>query len=340
MKPGTHVNDPLVLLYLTDTQFQGATPSGRTDSFMETCLRKIQEVAEIVEAENVRAIIHGGDFFNSPSPSFGVVSAIIDACQAAGCQWYVNPGNHDLFAYNLASIRYSALGLLRTIHDFNILIPKDGNKGLIFLDKMPDGGRVMLGHAPFLYGLENPADAFSFRRDEFKGLLEERDMVLMTTHGTLTTKAIPAPHVLLKDLETDAEITFGAHWHEPWGVLEESERMFVHPGSFLRMSRTETHRPSVALLKIWSRGDWDVSIRPLGSAAPASEVFRPAEAGAEGLAVDEDQVRALLDSVRELSLSFGTASGLDELLRTAARQLDVPRPVLEKALELVAGEAA
>lgn len=55
-------------LFFTDDHKRGTSPENRTDNFPATLVRKLKELVEIAQEYEVDYILHGGDFFDVPSP--------------------------------------------------------------------------------------------------------------------------------------------------------------------------------------------------------------------------------------------------------------------------------
>lgn len=51
-------------LYVGDLHARSTSPKNRKDNWEETYANKILEIREIAKKHNVKAILHGGDFFS------------------------------------------------------------------------------------------------------------------------------------------------------------------------------------------------------------------------------------------------------------------------------------
>ncbi|HLS54237.1 MAG TPA: metallophosphoesterase, partial [Tissierellaceae bacterium] len=62
------------LLFFTDTHIRGTTPKNRKDDFPEALERKLYEVLDLINKENIDYVLHGGDLFDRPDLSVSIVS--------------------------------------------------------------------------------------------------------------------------------------------------------------------------------------------------------------------------------------------------------------------------
>ena len=98
------------LLYITDTHIRGTSPQNRKDNFPETLQLKFKEVISLAQKYDVLALLHGGDLFDTPSPSLAVCANFIPILAAAGVPLYAIAGNHDLFGHNPSTLERTMLG--------------------------------------------------------------------------------------------------------------------------------------------------------------------------------------------------------------------------------------
>jgi exonuclease SbcD len=68
-------------LFFTDDHKRGTSPENRTDNFPATLVRKLKELVEIAQEYEVDYILHGGDFFDVPSPAISVCADFLEVYQ-------------------------------------------------------------------------------------------------------------------------------------------------------------------------------------------------------------------------------------------------------------------
>jgi exonuclease SbcD len=99
-------------VFATDTHLKGRNPSSRTDDFPKAMITKLEELCLVAEHEAAEAILHGGDLFDVPDVSNTLIGYIASILKRCPVPFYLVPGNHDLFGYNLTSLPQTALGVL------------------------------------------------------------------------------------------------------------------------------------------------------------------------------------------------------------------------------------
>jgi hypothetical protein len=83
------------ILYITDSHFREKPPIGRTSSFLEDVTAKHLEFGEMCQAIKPDIVIHGGDFFDGPSPSMLTVLVALRIIEESGIKpWHMVLGNH------------------------------------------------------------------------------------------------------------------------------------------------------------------------------------------------------------------------------------------------------
>jgi DNA repair exonuclease SbcCD nuclease subunit len=113
-------------LFFTDDHKRGTSPENRTDNFPATLVRKLKELVEIAQEYEVDYILHGGDFFDVPSPAISVCADFLEVYQQFSVPVFAIPGNHDLFGHNTATLPRTMLGTKSFIfHDYTVSIFAD-----------------------------------------------------------------------------------------------------------------------------------------------------------------------------------------------------------------------
>lgn len=104
----------LNLVFLTDTHVRATTPSSRLDQdYLSSCLYEIEYVLAYAKKVGAKAVLHGGDFFDSPDQSVKVVIGTAGLLMQYGLPVHTVLGQHDCVRRNQESYKSSsALGLL------------------------------------------------------------------------------------------------------------------------------------------------------------------------------------------------------------------------------------
>lgn len=255
------------LLYLTDTHFRGTTPQNRLDKLPDTLKNKLEEVVRLAAELKVDYVLHGGDFFDSPTPSLELMGDYLELFRQFTCPVYVISGNHDLFASNLNSLPRTLLGFLSRLGFLNLLLP--GEK--VYLKKHDI--ILQLTGQPYHYDID--------RRDrllDYAVKKDNADFAVHMVHGMLFDQAdFPGQDITLIDQisSTQADITLCGHNHLGFGVIEKEDKFFVNPGALVRLSnhKQEISRPiGIVLIDLESYKPVCKIIR-LKSALPGEQVL-------------------------------------------------------------------
>lgn len=309
------------LLFVTDTHLRGTTPRSRTDSLPDTQVTKLREVAGLAQEYGVKAILHGGDMFDLPSPALSVAAAT-KILSASGADIYAVAGNHDLFAYNPATLDRTMLGFLARMGLIKLLHPgervylRDGNV------------TVQLSGQHFHHQIDRRDPALDYAVAK-----ENCDLAIHMVHGMMTNSPIfpGAAHTPIKTVAqlTRADYTLCGHAHFGFPDTEIDGHHFINPGAMVRLSAhpVEIKRsPGVLLLDFSATGPVHKHI-PLKTARPGEQVLDRTHL--EETAYRKERLAQLLKEIRaegdyqqsdlnDIILDIAHRQGLSEQVRREA----------------------
>ena len=98
------------LLFFTDSHIRGTSPKNRKDDFVHTLEKKLEEIVDIIEANRVDYVLHGGDLFDRPDVSIAIVSRFSRVFKKIKVPMYVVSGNHDVYGHNPQTIGRTMIG--------------------------------------------------------------------------------------------------------------------------------------------------------------------------------------------------------------------------------------
>lgn len=283
-------------LFVTDTQQRGNNPRCRRDDFPSTLLAKIAEVGALAQAYDVRAVLHGGDFWDIPLPTMPVVSRFLAAWRQAlaGKDLYVVQGNHDQIGHNPNLVDRTALGLGAHLGLYHLL-----EHTPMFFEE--PGLRVQVTGAPFHYEID--------RRDpllDYVPQVAEADRLLHIAHGMLVREPLfpGAPYTTLAAIwdRTPADLTLAGHNHLGFPLTERHGRLFYNPGALVRTSSDsrDAFRTVQALLIDVSAHGVDLTPLPLTSARPAADVIDMSAPADPAETERTERLRDFVDLVRQV----------------------------------------
>jgi len=289
------------ILYTTDWHLCSKCPGKRAEhNFFDLQVAKVDEIIKFAIEEKVTAIIHGGDFFDSPRIDYWLLNMMIakfNELQEHGIDVYLVPGSHDMYGYNINSIHSTAIGALEATGLISIL---NGPTKICDIN-------IMAIPATLQHGL-----------DLYTNLGADVNMVI--SHNTLTPEPVPYSHILLKDLPGTDRIYLLGHYHK-FIMCNLNGNTFLNPGPLIRTDISEqAHTPGVILLTYDESSHIKlVQRRRLVSAK--ADVF-----------VKETEVPATLDFVDSIRSTTFKYCDLFDLTKQIAKSINAPKDVLDGAL--------
>ena len=216
-------------VYATDLHLTDRQPSNRVTS-VENGIEVFRNLLELTRS-NGRVLILGGDLFDTPNPSYRLLTNVIQClAEYSDCKVFICIGNHDISYANLDTpvgiTALNAAGLLGFFDSgisingfyfkaFNYVIhPETDKSGNVIL-------RVNTGLT------EN----------------EKTNTYVAVAHLPIVTKPVQYKHVLTQQIVTDADYVLCGHVHETFqDVVKQKDgtvTAFLNPGCLFRIKRNE-----------------------------------------------------------------------------------------------------
>ncbi len=310
------------LLVMNDTHIRGTNPDKRVDDFRATLENKLKEIGQIITAEEIDYVVHGGDIFDRPDTAPAVVNQFIEIFLDYQAPIYTIVGNHDLYGHNPATLPRTMAGVLISAGIMN-LIPEDG----LVLNK--EGLKLQLSGKSFDYEVDDNKADYEVKKQE------KVDYAIHVVHGMLLDKpAFPEQYTLIEKLTTEADITISGHYHLGYGVVEYENKYFLNPGSLVRLgARMEELKrmPKIAIIELTSE-KIKIELKQLASAQKGTEVLDRSE-------IEADKVREkrLADFLREVKASnkFEMFS-IQDILEQLSNEGEVDGQIKEAARDRIA----
>ncbi|MCK8824261.1 metallophosphoesterase family protein [Fuchsiella alkaliacetigena] len=262
------------LLVLTDTHIRGTTPRNRIDDFPATLKKKLLEIRDLIESEEIDYVLHGGDLFDRPDTAPAVVGDFVEVLRSFTAPIYVVAGNHDLYGHNPNTLPRTMLGLLATTGVVEILAPGE--------DRIIEQGgvKLQLTGTAFHSELDRGERVTEYLVEKEAGV----DYLINIVHGMLLPSPFEAGEVdytLIEALEaTEAELTITGHYHSGFGLKKLNEETYcLNPGSLVRIGAYSSElerRPQVAIVELKST-EMEVNLHELEVAAVGPEVLDRSE---------------------------------------------------------------
>lgn len=269
------------LLAICDTHWRGTTPSGRMGELKPTLLAKLREVIDLAKAHGVTAILHGGDWFDRPDVAPTVAREFLTLLRQAPCPIYGISGNHDVYGFNPDTVPRTMLGLAEGVGLIRLIRPGSP----IFLEA--DGLVVQVTGQEFHAEIDrrDPLLDYCVGGSSLHQRHPDSDFAIHLTHGMLLEEPFfeNIPHTLLNTVgpHTEADVTFGAHYHPGWSKVHNyNGKLWIHPGGMTRLKnhRSELERTVQVCLLTLERGKpVKYEFIPLLSAPAADDIFDPSK---------------------------------------------------------------
>lgn len=253
-------------LFFTDDHKRGTTPANRKDHFPVTLAGKLREVVEIARTREVDFVLHGGDFFDVPTPALSVCADFLQIYQDFPIPVYVISGNHDVFGQNQETLPRTMLGFvvrLGIVH----LIGRDP----VYLEK--NGICIQLTGQGFHFDIDRRDP-----REDYVVQKKDCNYAIHLVHGMLLDRVyFPGPcYTLIEQIwETEADFTLVGHNHLGFPDTERNGKFFLNPGALARLSNHpyELTRPIQVILLDFSGSRPTYEKIQLRSAPPGEEVL-------------------------------------------------------------------
>ena len=212
------------VVWSTDWHVADIGPVNRTDDYMETCFRKIEQIRLISEKIKADICLIGGDVFHVKTSSkvrHALVARLINTLKAFPCPVYSIVGNHDISHNNINTLPEKPLGVIFESGALRMLDDETFVKGDINV-------RIIGKHF-------DP----KIELDAFDGVEKgDEDWLMLAYHGYASLQGVSYPgettfrYSQLAQLPVD-DWYFG-HWHIDQGVTLVDGKNFVNVGSLTR----------------------------------------------------------------------------------------------------------
>lgn len=255
-------------LYATDLHLKGRNPARRLDDYPSEILMLFEELRLAAGQEKATAVLIGGDIFDTPKISQRLYNKLSRTLKKFPCPIIVVPGNHDIFGENPDSLEDTMLGSLEASQV--VALVSDDRPSIDFVG---DGTEVSI------HGKEYREDRDQDVHNDFTIIPTNSTWNFLMTHQMLLDKPFhpDVDFTLVKDAAavTNADVVFGAHFHPGWGIIEENDVTFIHPGAGARLEGTKveaTRKVQYAVIDVDDEG-LDVELREFQSARPGKDIL-------------------------------------------------------------------
>ncbi|MCX7711057.1 MAG: metallophosphoesterase [Clostridia bacterium] len=314
------------LLFFTDTHIRGTNPRNRKDNFYETLKTKFNEIRQLCDQLDIDYILHGGDWFDRPDVSPGIVKDFAVILRSFNRPIYTIAGNHDVYGHNPDTVGRTMLGVLEGAGVIHLI----GFKDTIFLEK--NGIKLQLTGKPYRYDL----DGDQFKEYYIVEKTNNADFAINVVHGMLLVHPFfeGIQYTLLEDIkETEADITLAGHYHSGFGIKKVNNKYFANPGSLSRIANTLSEinrKPKVVYIELGDEAR--IEEIELKSALDGEEVLDRSK-----LEASQDRVLKLHQFYQEIASTREYKKiDLHEIIEEIAANEDLGKDVKDEAIRRIA----
>lgn len=228
------------ILFFTDTHLQEIPISSRKDNYLESIIKKIEEIKDIANNENIDYVLFGGDFFSKPSPSDEVIIKLIQILKKFNSRPIITIlGNHDIEGRNPDTYNRKAVKILEEANLIKVL--KDGE------NYPPFDTEIEIQGVNYKNGVDIDPNLLKVEKKR-KGLV-----LIQMVHSYVLPFKTYFETISLEELSkiTEADVILIGHYHDGFGERKVNGKIFISPGSIARDSINQFDRiPKVVLIKI------------------------------------------------------------------------------------------
>ena len=238
-------------LCVGDLHYRASTPRARVDNYPMVLLGKIDQINDIADAHGCSYIFQPGDFFDSSTPPYSLVSAAIGKHKENG-GWLAILGQHDQ-RYHSSDRKNTPLAVLEKAGALHLLDPK---------------GLVLRQPRICIYGCSWGEEIPEIDYLDFCNILVMHRMVIDDQKLWAEQTEFTRARALLRRHKFDLIVTGDNHHFFTDSV--PGLRWLVNCGSLMRSNIDQIkHKPTVVVYDSEEQTIVDVPLK----VAPASKVF-------------------------------------------------------------------
>lgn len=309
------------VIVVGDIHNMGNNPSCRKDFFPETLNKKILELVDIVNREQVDMVLFTGDLFHTPDTANQIVKNFGQNLLKMNCPKYSIIGNHDIYGGNITSSDRSKIGLLEAFGVINII----KNTEPIYFEK--DNIRLQITGQSYVSDIDLSNNKKSYYCKEKNPNV---DWAIHLIHGFLINSSLPFAHTTVNEIkDTQVDITISGHLHYPFEEKIDN-KLFINPGALSRItaSKTELRQPQILKFE-FDKNNYEYTKIPISSAPSYEDVI-------DRTKLKEDlkeiyDLNAFINSIK--SFSVQNDLNFEELVRFLAKSENISENIISETIK-------
>jgi DNA repair exonuclease SbcCD nuclease subunit len=206
-----------MIYYVADVHLSDIQPPNRITPIMPAALEKLEYIFKRARASQGN-VVFGGDLFEDACPSYSFFNKVVMLFeQYKDVPKYTILGNHDILYTNTEGNNTGIHALINSGQLTRISPQGTSIEDIVFV------------------GMDYTKELVREKQCEKKpGVL-----TVLVNHLPLVEKAVPFPHILVQDFNTNADMVLCSHVHYPFYITKGTQ-LFINTGCICRRSRPAT----------------------------------------------------------------------------------------------------
>lgn len=296
------------LLFVGDTHFRSKSTPHRIDNFYEEQFKKLQQILDLGAKHQVEGIIFLGDFFHTSREGYELTHDLIGALKKATVPCLTIVGNHDLFGYQISTLKRSPLGILikagvlQRIEKDQVFSNQVVVRGIDYMSKHMDNLYQFRGH-----------------KDYFK--------IVCSHNMILPVMTAPFDFINPENIDSNSNLVVCGHYHLPFDYTTRAGVRYINPGVPIRWTITEARMVPQVLLVSWDGQASQVQYIPLQYNMEAFDL--------EGAAEKKQEKRNVEYFVKTLETTTFNNSNIEESISKYSKEQTLDQDIVTELLRRV-----
>jgi len=315
-------------IYVTDLHIRIKRPANRIGDYVGDLISKLTEVASLAIKYEAKAVLCGGDVFDSPNASGAAQNIFIDFLEMLernDIDFYTAAGNHDIEGHNIKSLANCSLGVIGRVQSNLHVFGKQDN--VVFTDN--DGARIAVTGVGYRAGIDACKEIYS--PEEVRS---NADISILMIHSMLVMNSFFGEHVPIASFKHNFDCILSGHYHKAFSQ-RVGDTMFLNPGSLMRMRLEQysvTKEPAAALIDVQGPDPKNVKygLLKLQSARPVAEIL-----DLENLSDDDEEEIDINNLIQMIETERIEGADMVAILHEMGEMHEFDPPVVKKVEERI-----
>lgn len=299
-------------LYIADPHFTDSSIPNRKDNFLDSLSSKFQNALEIARDKELDYFVILGDLFHSPDPSGTVRNRVINILLSGNDskRWpfdiFLTIGNHDIFGHNIKTIDKTAIKTLESVNLIKIC---------------------------------NKSDKYGIHFGHYKHNIESEkidvDSPIIAIHANIVPNNF-YNSVLIEDFHVNEKnrVVISGHYHPGYSLISHNEVYFANPGSFGRISTTDSkHEIQACIIELKNNDLENIEYIPIPNAKKSSFVFDLEVI--QDKKINKIEIKDFIDTINEAKIVISNESDVIQMIKDFGEAAKIDEKIVNEAVKRV-----